>query len=58
MLNHKDETRHLLMESDPTANSYFGNPYELGYEQYGLEHLDRTQQGSDDIESVVILGYN
>ena len=58
MPSHKDESCNLLMKSDPTANSYFGNPYELGYEQYGLEHLDRHQQGSDDIESVVILGYN
>lgn len=58
MLSHKDETLHRLMESDSTANSYFGNPYELGYEQYGLEHLDRNQQGSDEIESVAILGYN
>ena len=58
MLSHKDDARHLLMESDLTGNSHFGNPYELGYEQYGLEHLDRNQQGSDDIESVVILGYN
>jgi|GEM_PF-1931161 len=58
MPGHKDDTRDLLMDSDPAANSYFGNPYELGYEQYGLEHLNRSQQGSDDIESVVILGYN
>ncbi len=58
MLIDKDETRHLLSESDPSGNSYFGNPYALGHEQYGLENLDRNQQGSDDIESVVILGYN
>lgn len=58
MLIHKDEIRHLIMKSKLTDNSYFGNPYELDYEQYGPEHLDRNQQGSDDIESVVILGYN
>jgi hypothetical protein len=58
MLSHKNDTHRLLMESDLIGNSYFGNPYELGYEQYGLEHMDRNQQASDDIESVVILGYN
>ena len=58
MLSQNYETHRLLMESDLTGNSHFGNPYELGYEQYGLEHLDRNQQGPDDIESVVILGYN
>ena len=53
-----DETRDLFMEPDPSGNSYFGNPYQLGHEQFGLEHLDRNQQEADDIESVVILGYN
>ena len=54
----KDDSRHLLMESDLTGNSYFGNPYELGYEQYGLEYMDRNQHEPDEIESAVILGYN
>jgi len=58
MLSHKEDNRRLLMETDTAGNSHFGNPYELGYEQYGLEHLDRNQQGLDDIEFVVILGYN
>ena len=58
MQSHKDETCHLLMESELTGNSCFGNPYELGYEQYGLEYRDRLQQESEDIESMVILGYN
>ena len=58
MLSHKDDARRLLMETDLIGNSHFGNPYQLGYEQYGLEYLDRNQQESDDIESVAILGYN
>ena len=55
---HNDETRHLFLESEAGGNAYFGNPYALDYEQHGLEHLDRNQQGTDDVESVVILGYN
>ena len=54
----------LLMEVNLTGNSYFGNPYMLGYEQYGMEHVDRHNnnneigQDADEVESVVILGYN
>ena len=47
----------MLMETEQVENSYFGNPYRLHYEQYGLEHLNRNDN-SDDIERVVILGYN
>jgi hypothetical protein len=41
-----------------TENSYFGNPYQLHYEQYGLENLDRNSSNADEIQRVVILGYN
>ena len=41
-----------------TEASYFGNPYQLHYEQYGLEYLDRNSSSADEIERVVILGYN
>ena len=58
MLTHKDATRYLHQESDPSGNSYFGNPYALGYENFVLEYLDSHQQEADEIESVVILGYN
>ena len=58
MLTHKDESRYLHIESDPSGNAYFGNPYALGYEKFVQEHQDRQQQKADDIESVVILGYN
>lgn len=58
MPTHKDETRYLSIESDPCGNSYFGNPYALGYENFVIEHPDRHRQEADDIESVVILGYN
>ena len=54
----QNDTRYLHIEPDPSGNAYFGNPYALGHEQHGLEHLDRNPQGSDDVESVVILGYN
>ena len=40
------------------TNSYFCNPYNSGLEQYGLEFLDRNPTSDDEIESVVILGYN
>lgn len=63
MLDRKNRTDSRLMESSLTGNSYFGNPYMLAYEQYGLENLDRNRQAlieqdSDEVESVVILGYN
>ena len=58
MLFHEDETHSPLAKSDPAGNSYFGNPYSLEHEQFGLEHLDRHAPGPDEIESVVILGYN
>lgn len=41
-----------------TENTYFANPYQLHYEQYGLENLDRNGCSADEIERVVILGYN
>ena len=47
-----------VAEHDQTEKSYFGNPYQLGYEQYGLEFLDRNTGNTDSIERVVILGYN
>ena len=58
MLAHIDETRELLMDTDRIGNSYFGNPYSLGYEKFLQEHLDGKKQEADEIESVVILGYN
>lgn len=45
-------------ESENAGNGYYGNPYQSGYEQYGLELLDRHGDSEDDIELVVILGYN
>lgn len=45
-------------KTDHTENSYFGNPYQLRYEQYGLEYLDRKSESNDEIERVAILGYN
>ena len=58
MITNKDETHSLRTESDPGGNSYYGNPYALGYENFVLEHLDRHSQEAGDVESVVILGYN
>lgn len=51
----QDESRH-----DPfgTENTYFCDPYHSLLEQYGFEYLDRNQSSDDDIERVVILGYN
>lgn len=46
------------IDSADSEHSYFGNPYQLDYEQYGLENLDRDIDDADDIERVVILGYN
>ena len=40
------------------GNAYDDNPYLTGYEQYGLEFLDRNNRRDDDIEQVVILGDN
>jgi len=47
-----------VKEPVKTENSYFGNPYQLHYEQYGLENLDRNSSSADEIQRVVILGYN
>ena len=38
-------------------NSYYGDPRHVDKEQYGLEHIDRDK-ADDDVEQVVILGYN
>jgi|GEM_PF-1556609 len=46
------------IELDQAENSFFGNPYQLRHEQYGLEYLDRNNSSADEIERVVILGYN
>ena len=40
------------------SDDYFGNPYRSGYEQYGLEFIDRQADADEDISRVVILGYN
>jgi len=58
MITNEDENHYLHIESDPSGNSYFGNPYALGYENFLLEHLDRHSQEAGDAESAVILGYN
>ena len=57
---HTPENRTPIAAVEPveTENSYFGNPYQLHYEQYGLENLDRNSSSTDGIERVVILGYN
>ena len=47
-----------LYDPDNAGNSYFCNPYQTDYEQYELEYLDRNSHEQDDIECVVILGYN
>ena len=51
----QNDSRH-----DPfgTENTYFCDPYRTRLEQYGLEYLDRNPSGDDDVERVVILGYN
>ncbi len=51
----QNESRH-----DPfgTENTYFCDPYHTRLEQYGLEYIDRNTGGDDDVERVVILGYN
>lgn len=57
---HPQEDRAPVPDTGPVKreNSYFGNPYQLHYEQYGLENLDRNSSSDDGIECVVILGYN
>ena len=42
------------------VNSYYGDPRHVEKEQHGLEHIDRDKalDDDDDIEQVVILGYN
>ena len=34
-----------IMDFDPQDNCYFGNPYQLKHEQYGLELRDRNRSG-------------
>jgi len=58
MITNKDETHYLHIEPHPSGDSYFGNPYALGYENFLREQLDRPSQKAGDVESVVILGYN
>ena len=58
MITNKDENHDLCVESDSSGNSYYGNPYALGYENFVLEHMDRHSQKAGDVEAVVILGYN
>ncbi len=57
---HVNEYKMSILEITPelTENSYFGDPYQLHHEQYGLEYLDRNMNAADEIERVVILGYN
>lgn len=50
-------SRHPSPEPANAGDDYFGNPYRTRHEQYGFEYLDRTNS-QDEIESVVILGYN
>jgi hypothetical protein len=42
----------------PPENSYYGDPRHVDREQHGLEHIERHQNDDEDIEKVVILGYN
>ena len=58
MLTPEHRTPVLAIDPVEKENSYFGNPYQLPYEQYGLENLDRNSSSDDEIERVVILGYN
>jgi hypothetical protein len=39
-------------------NSYYGDPRYVEKEQYGLEHIKRDRADAEDVEQVVILGYN
>ena len=39
-------------------NSYYGDPKYVNKEQHGLEHIKRDTVDENDIEQVVILGYN
>ncbi|MDH3387840.1 MAG: hypothetical protein OEN02_08025 [Gammaproteobacteria bacterium] len=39
-------------------NSYYGDPRYVDKEQHGLEHIKRDQVDAEDVEQVVILGYN
>ena len=39
-------------------NSYYGDPRFVKKEQYGLEHIERDKVDENDVERVVILGYN
>ena len=63
MLARQSPIQRLLRESKLAHDSYFGNPYNLAPEQSCLVHLDRhgqqsAQQDGDELEAVVILGYN
>jgi len=42
----------------PPENSYYGDPRHVDREQHGLEHIMRNQTDDEDVEQVVILGYN
>ncbi len=42
----------------PPDNSYYGDPRYVEKEQHGLEHIDRKRTDEDEVEQVVILGYN
>lgn len=44
--------------ASPPDNSYYGDPRYVEKEQHGLEHIDRKRTDDDDVEQVVILGYN
>ena len=39
-------------------NRHFCDPYPTRLDRYGLDDLDRHPAGDDEIERVVILGYN
>jgi len=39
-------------------NSYYGDPRFVNKEQHGLEHIERDKVAENDVERVVILGYN
>ena len=58
MFDHEDDMRLMLRDASSTGDSYFGNPYYLSYEQYGMELFNRADDDTDEIESVAILGYN
>ncbi len=42
----------------PPENSYYGDPRNVKKEQHGLEHIERDQVDEEEVEKVVILGYN